>query len=530
MEPLYRSAVQSQSVKTTRKPLIRALLCLSVLLSAPFCLGKGDGELLIELVDSETGQPVATRIHLRNSRGRTVRARGWGLAPHADHAYIDGSTTLELRRGPYRFDLDAGPEYRTLAGHFEIDRDASDSKKIELRRFTNLAEEGWYAADLVAMRRPLDYEFLCRAEQLAYFAHIGWKWDKKAGWKNTGKIAKGHQPPASSSALWETRQGTVWLHDPTGTLTIEQLPAFAKDSVPFLITARANGWVVVASPTSWELPIWIAHDLVDALLVIDGLAESKSDKAKKPPGRRSDLQRFTGARGIGRWREAIHHQLLEAGIYLPAVAGSGSGLNDRPLGTSRVYFHADESTPYDEHETVTPNRADAWRQILAGATVITNGPLLRPWVEGSPPGVELELSENVSTDAPREVHIALNMATRAKVDYLELIQNGQVAKSVRLMDWAAAGGKLPPLEFDTPGWFLIRAVTENTEQYQFASSGPYFIGKQGERSTARAAQFFLDWLDDYVSEFNLTDESPEFTGYIEAKAFWQQRLDHATTP
>jgi hypothetical protein len=45
---------------------------------------------------------------------------------------------LPLRRGQYTFELDAGPEYRTQHGHFEIERQAEDAKRIEMERFANL--------------------------------------------------------------------------------------------------------------------------------------------------------------------------------------------------------------------------------------------------------------------------------------------------------------------------------------------------------------------------------------------------------
>ena len=71
-----------------------------------------------------------------------------GLNQFADHFYIDGKITLPLRVGQYTFELEAGPEYRTQNGHFEIERHADDSKRIEMHRFADLAKEGWWAGDL----------------------------------------------------------------------------------------------------------------------------------------------------------------------------------------------------------------------------------------------------------------------------------------------------------------------------------------------------------------------------------------------
>ena len=78
--------------------------------------------------------------------------------------------TLPLRVGQYTFELDAGPEYRTQSGHFEIERHADDSKRIEMKRFANLRDEGWYGGDLDVSRRAADLPLIMRAEGLEYRA------------------------------------------------------------------------------------------------------------------------------------------------------------------------------------------------------------------------------------------------------------------------------------------------------------------------------------------------------------------------
>jgi len=94
------------------------------------------------------------------------------------------------------------------------------------------------------------------------------------------------------------------------------------------------------------------------------------------------------------------------------------------------------------------------------------------------------------------LEIGLNLATRAPVDYLQIVKNGEVATEVRLADWAKRKGRLPPLEFDDSGWFLIRAVTSNERVYQLASSGPYYVEKAGQpRVSRRSVDFLVDWID-----------------------------------
>ena len=125
--------------------------------------------------------------------------------------------------------------------------------------------------------------------------------------------------------------------------------------------------------------------------------------------------------------------------------------------------------------------------------------------------------------------MALNLSSRQKVEYLELLQDGEVAASVALRDWAAAGGRLPELEFDGPGWFSVRAVTTTEDRYQLALSSPYYVEPAAadqqprERISRQSCQFFLDWLLEYQAKFEYANKADLET----ARKFWQSRLDQA---
>ena len=100
--------------------------------------------------DAQAGRRADASQEQPRPAGATA---GAGLNQFADHFYIDGTMTLGLRVGQYTFELEAGPEYRTQEGHFEIERHADDTKRIEMHPFADLAKEGWYAGDLDVERR-----------------------------------------------------------------------------------------------------------------------------------------------------------------------------------------------------------------------------------------------------------------------------------------------------------------------------------------------------------------------------------------
>jgi hypothetical protein len=401
---------------------------------------RPDGQLEIEITDIATGQPIPARMHLHNARKRPVKLGISNTAEFGGHFYIDGKLVLPMRLGQYTFEIDAGPEYRTQTGHFEIDRRADDSKQIEMTRFADLAKEGWYGADLDFDRPPRDLPLILRAEH---------------------------------------------LEDVEQTNFCQILPSDITQSASSSPAAAGNPQSeihIAATPYAWNLPVWLAADELDAIQLIhrtslrDGVASDDGE------GRPRDTKLFPGKTGNGRWSETIYYHVLNCGMRIPPVAGSGSGVNDNPVGTNRVYVHCgDEFTP-----------ESWWEGLEQGRVFVTNGPLLRPMVEGQPPGYVFRIHD----DETLTLEIGLNLATSVPVDYLEIIKNGEKYAEVRLDEWKKKKGRLPPVEFNDSGWFLVRAVTNNPKTYQFASSGPYYVEKADlPRISRRSVQFFLDWID-----------------------------------
>jgi hypothetical protein len=444
---------------------------------------RADGQLEIEVVDSATGQPIPARMHLMNARQRPVKLNLPDTAEFGGHFYIDGRLTLPLRRGQFSFEIDAGPEYRTQTGHFEIERHSDDAKRIEMTRFTQLAKEGWYAGDIDYDRRPRDVPLILRAEQL---------WDVR-----TAEFATLLQPGIEGLG-----PRTLKKRDAVSSVPDAQSPA------PFHIAP---------TPYAWNLPVWLAADKLDAIQLIHGHSRRDGGADNAGEGRPRDTSLFPGHTGDSRWSLAIYYHVLNCGLRIPPVAGSSSGANDNPVGINRVYVHCGDG--------FTP---EAWWQSLEeGRVFVTNGPLLRPSVDGQPPGHVFHFSgsgepsrtspsstpvasappaspteKGRSTRGPYEsddslsLEIGLNLATRVPVDYLEIVKDGEVYAEVRLDEWKKKKGRLPPVQFNDSGWFLVRAITNNPKTFQYASSGPYYVQRAGrQRISRRSVQFFLNSID-----------------------------------
>ncbi|MEX0642925.1 MAG: hypothetical protein WD468_09510 [Pirellulales bacterium] len=456
---------------------------------------RADGQLELEVVDGETGQPLAARVHLRSTRSRSIKLQLPGTSEYGDHFYVDGRLTLPLRVGQYTMEIEATPEYRTITSQpFDIERHADDSKKVELPRFCNLADEGWWAGDLDVARPPADLPLAMRAEgvnlvvDVAPPARAVSAAREQAARKPNDATAAALQPNAhfviESNAILDQRAGGgLVIIDAQPPVDLSAATPYSPTSLSVIRDAnKAGGHVIARTPFAWDLPVWLASSELDAIQLIHHHSLRNDVENTEQDGRPRDRSLFPGTSGNGRWSEAIYYHVLNCGLCIPPAAGSGTGTNGSPLGNNRVYVYCGDEFSSERW----------WEGLEAGRVFVTNGPLLRPMVQGKPPGYIFPLRQGDSLT----LEVGLELATRVPVEYLQVIKNGRVEAEARLEDWKGKKGRLPPVVFDDSGWFLVRAVTNNPRNYQFASSGPYYVEVAGQpRISRRSVQFFLDWLD-----------------------------------
>ena len=233
-------------------------------------------------------------------------------------------------------------------------------------------------------------------------------------------------------------------------------------------------------------------------------------------GKPRDRQRYPSYKGDAEWSQEIYFRLLDCGLRIPPTAGSGSGESPNPVGYNRVYVHVDGDLTYEKW----------WQSLRAGQVFITNGPLMKPTVNGELPGHVF----HADAGQQLEFDIGLTLSTRDPITYLEIVKDGQVVEEVQLDEYAKKG-KLPPLKFDRSGWFLIRAVTDVRKTYRFAMTGPYYveIGYQ-RRVSRRAAQFFLDWVYERARQIKLADPQQQrevLQWHRQARDFWKDLVAKA---
>lgn len=522
-------------------------LAVALLLAAP-CLAAGKGELEVRVVDSATGKPIAVRVHLKDPRGKPVRPPK--VPYYNDHFILPGSIILDLPVGTYTFEIERGLEYKTRYGHFILERNATDNTTVEMNRFIDMSKEGWWSGDLYIDRPEQDIELFMEADDLHIAPLIDW--GTPPAMKRVAGNEKSRPRPAIKTDAKAAPPGTpvqfdtnrfyarvTGRDDRAGGLmllfNLTERPSLFADTeagadegakkfdaefpsaVELLKAARSQSGKHVDVPRAfaWDLPVWVASGMVDSVGVVSDHQWRDGSHAGEL-GKPKDSIRFPSKSDSGRWSQAIYFHLLNCGLRIPPSAGSGTGVAPNPLGYNRVYVHCDELT-WDNW----------WENFRRGRVVVTNGPLLQPLVNGELPGHVFQADKGQTV----ELEIALNLATREKIDYLEVIKDGQTVNEVRLDEWAKQGGRLPTVKFDQSGWLLIRARTNNAQTYRFAMTAPYYVEIGYEPRVSKAsAQFFLDWVHERVKQIKLADadQRAEVLKYHRAaRDYWQKKVDEA---
>ncbi|MCC9608466.1 hypothetical protein LOC68_10135 [Blastopirellula sp. JC732] len=495
----------------------------AVLLTASLALGA-KGILHLKVIDAATKAPLAARMHLTNPRGN--RQRIPGVPNLDDHFAFIGELHLELAPGRYTFVVETGPEYKNRSGYFELKSGDEDSNTLEMHRYVDMAKDGWWSGDLYVAREERDLETLMLSEDL--HVAVNHTWDNKQNAYAGQPIEDPLATFAGNHAWWklggrdERAGGRMLIINANSPLAVQS----AKPEYPATLSylKELNGQEKVhraVDAAAWDLPLWIAHDVVDSVVIAGPELEMKGGSRKIPPGSRPpDRLLFPGVQGNARWAQQIYFHLLNCGLRIPPSAASGSGTSNNPPGYNRVYVHLDGEFSYDAW----------WRELAAGRVVVSNGPLIRPVVEDKMPGDVFTAPAGQTL----EIDIALNLGTRGTISYLEVIKNGKVEEEVSLVDYAKNQGHMPKLHFEESGWFCIRAVEELPETYRFGLTGPYYvqIGDQPRISKA-SAKFFYDWVFERAGAIDLTDSEQRdevLEMHRQARNFWRDIYQKANAP
>jgi len=507
-----------------------ALLLVGLAVHAAAARGTFAGTLVFRVSD-RNANPVACRIHLKDATGKPIHPLH--LLFWRDHFVCSGRTEFDVAAGRYTCEIERGPEYRRVKRVIDVAPTGRTELPITLTRIADMPSEGWYAGDLHIHRGVADIPQLIKAEDLHVAPVITW-------WRGRKKFVSSDAPATTFVRLDanhfyevmagedERGGGALLYFGLKHPLPVADASLEYPSPMKFLNLARAqrDASIDVEKPFWWDVPVWIASGHVDSIELANNHMWRSQPLDNEAWGKPRDRVRLPAPLGNGYWSQEIYYQILNSGLRIPPTAGSASGVHPNPVGYNRVYAQVGTDL----------TRERWWDAVKAGRSFVTNGPLLRVTADGQPPGHIVAAKRGSIT-----VRLSARLSSNDRVPAYEIVRNGEIVRALPTgwnpQNCQAAVTDLGTIEFESNGWFLVRAITDNQQTFRFASTAPFYveIGDLPRRISRKSALFFRDWVAERMSRINreVADASQreEILGYHRvARAFWEKRLSEANAP
>ncbi|MEE2936065.1 MAG: hypothetical protein VYA84_08725, partial [Planctomycetota bacterium] len=508
-----RSLKQRSSMNRIRLAILNLFLTVG-------CACAVEGTLTVSVTEESNGEETITRMELvratKPDKAMPVRK----TVPAGIGVVLDRSVEVSLPASAYQFRLIRGPEYRIITGNFTLDKTSLDEHNVALPRMINMLEHGWTSGDCCVPTSPYSLPLRMASEDLHVAATLGHQAAKPIAGRKS-------EEPLQGEPHW-IREDVSHL----GGLTIYgsiATPELKSGSLPVQALVRAARddrlRVAVENPFAWALPVWLASGQVDGFFLMGDWLRLDRNISRLTDSRGIEGLTTGGGTALGRWGERVYWNLLEAGLRIPPLAGSGDKPGKTPVGYNRMYVampdSKDPADPLAVARVTSPEQW--WNAAWKGQSLITNGPLMRPKLAGEIPGHVF----NANRGEVLQLQPELALSVRDPVEYLEVILNGQVVYSARLDEFARAGGRIPVLEIKESSWVTIRVVTLVEEHFRAALTAPWYIDFDYQpRIKKSAVEFFQRWLNDY--EQRLKQLPPQqlqpHVPYVQAaRKFWAER-------
>jgi hypothetical protein len=488
--------------------------------AAPRAVAAG-GSLTLTVREEATDAATIARCEIVRADAPSKQLPIRLTVPAGIGIVLDRKLVVELPEASYRFRVIRGPEYRIVQGNFTLERTSLDEKTILLPRMTDMLAAGWTSGDCCVAATAHSLPLRMAAEDLHVAASLGQLesrpiprrgaedpiefdpvWIRSDAAHHGGIVVYGSHPPPSADLL-----PSEWIAAATDSETIK---------------------VAVENPFAWPLPVWLASGRIDGVFVLGDWLRLDRSITKVSDGRSPVGPVIENGTTIGRWAERIYWQMLEAGLRIAPLAGSGSDAGRTPVGYNRLYVAPQPTEPSSDP---TPTRVGSpqqwWQAAWEGRSMATNGPMLQATLEGQMPGHVF----TAATGEALQLQPELTLSVRDPVDYLEVIHNGVVHYSAALHEYAAAGGRIPPLHVKQSGWIVIRVVTLHEDHFRAAMTAPWHIDFDNQRrATVAGIEFFQDWLHEYEQRLKRqpANELSRHAPFIrQARAYWTRAAENA---
>ncbi|HYM11991.1 MAG TPA: CehA/McbA family metallohydrolase [Bryobacterales bacterium] len=473
--------------------------------------------LTLEVFVTSGGKPTAARLYITGEGGRSHLAPGAVTYSRRgeEHSVIDQSVRVALPPGKYRVRAEKGLEYRVAEKTLMLETGDPARVDLDVPRFFDMHQFGWYSGDLHIHRRPEEMALLLRAEDLnigpTITRHLGNPKSDLAPFPPTELLPVDDTHFAGIQNQEVERlgkgHGAVVLLNLPEPIAPEMTPLYPMDA-DFCRQARARKAFVDAEKPIWKnVPIEAAFGLIDAIGVVNNHFHPHDVwlDAEKYGSMERDKPAYKTVAGFAQWMMDLYYSFLNCGFRIPVSAGSASGVMPSWPGYERVYVHLSGPLSYDQW----------FADLRAGRSVATNGPLLIVALDGQPPGAE------VAWDGPTSATIAIEAHSQERLDRIEIVYNGDVIRTF------SGGGNAVfqtalNLTIPEPGWLAVRCFEPAGETIRYAHSSPFYFTRNGKLPVKKpAAQRWAEFAHRLAATAN-AGEYPSREAYEKAVATFRE--------
>jgi hypothetical protein len=419
--------------------------------------GRAPDSVVFRLVDEKSMRPVSARVRLVDAQGREVVPLGHPEMFRIDAQegdvsfqsrrffYSDGELRIDPARLPVRYEAVKGYEY--LIGKGEIRREdlRDGSMTVPLRRWSALAERGWYGGDIHIHHIAPE---TCRLEMDAEDLNV-------ANILTSDFTTDQDQFEGKVNALSAGRRliyvSQEFRHDDLGHLCLLNLKRLVQPVKPIQTLHSPlhlrvydeahgqGGYVSWAHFPSWpglESPLDVAMEKLDGLEIMCQL-----DPHEFPIFVKQVVPELEANDGLRLW-----YRYLNCGFRLTATAGTDKMTAFVTVGANRVFARVDGDFTYQ-----------AWIDALkAGRTFVTNSPVLQFTVNGREPGA------TVQVDSKRGGVVGISASADSQLPYhrLEIVCNGKVIAQATPTGPYYHAGIVLEQQIRGSCWFAARALED----------------------------------------------------------------------
>jgi hypothetical protein len=456
--------------------------------------------------DAATGQPTPVRIRLTSpagdyfaplgrltdfNTGRNQDVGGNVMLGVKPWAYIDGTCEVRLPAGPLVVELHKGLEY--LPQRQEVTLSPGKlALRFTVQRWTNLRQERWYSGDTrTHFLTPHAAMLEAAAEDVAVVNLLAMECQVPGPYNRTY--------PAISNLL--AFSGQVPALERPGHLVVVN----THNSHPVLGSLGLLNCHRVVYPLSFGGPAgkddWSLADWCDqchrkgGLIVWTRAWHESRDFAFGEPLADLILGKVD-AFEIDFFEDSPFdvlpdwYTLLNGGLRVPLVGGSGKDSNGIALGSMRTYALLQAGEEFNYRNWV--------EAVRAGRTFATNGPLLSFIVNEQDPGTTLDL-----TSAEQKVRVRAEAKSTVPFEHLEIVANGEVVASRPSAEPSTSAVLETEMTLPAGGWLAARCRGSHqlfhrpANQRIFAHTSPVYmtVAAQLPRPDPKAVMTLTSHLD-----------------------------------